>query len=156
PTMTRTGLALVGPALQGDAPMSIRFTLAALLLPAATLAAIVTSGPATAATPAACTAAWRAVPSPGPAAAGLTAVAARGPRDVWAVGSYDAGGAFRTLIEHWNGSRWKVVPSPDPASGKHTTNTLGGVVALSKTNAWAFGFLEKKTTSFRTLVLHWN
>jgi hypothetical protein len=95
-------------------------------------------------------------PSPGPRAA-LRAVAAASRTDVWAVGDQLTGtGARRTLIEHWNGTAWQVVPSPNPAGGASPTDTLGGVVALSKTNAWAAGFYEKTTTSFRTLVEHWD
>lgn len=131
---------------------SIRIALvsasAALLLPAL--------GTATAtASPRAC-AGWTVRPSPSKGAATLSAVAATSARDVWAVGSYNSGGAFKTLIEHWDGARWTIVPSPDPASGFHTTNTLGGVVALTRKNAWAFGFYEKATTTFRTLIEHWD
>ncbi len=100
--------------------------------------------------------AWAVRPSPTKGAATLSAVAATSRTDVWAVGSYDAGGAYKTLIEHWNGTRWTITPSKDPASGTHTTNTLGAVVALSRTSAWAFGFYEKAGTSFRTLIEHWN
>jgi hypothetical protein len=99
---------------------------------------------------------WTVVSSPSRASATLSAVAATSARDVWAVGSFNSGGSFKTLIEHWNGSRWSITPSPNPAGGFHTTNALGGVVAITPTNAWAFGFYEKATTSFRTLIEHWN
>jgi hypothetical protein len=106
--------------------------------------------------PRAC-AGWQVVPSPSPGPAGLAAVAATSATDAWAVGSrLTSGGSYRTLIEHWNGNAWKVVPSPDPAGGASPTDTLGGVVALSKTDAWAAGFYEKTTTDFRTLIEHWN
>src|SRR6266702_1488292 len=32
--------------------------------------------------------------------------------DVWAVGSVISGGVAQPLIEHWNGKKWAVVPSP--------------------------------------------
>jgi hypothetical protein len=100
---------------------------------------------------------WTAVPSPNRASDSLSGVAATSARNAWAVGSYDSGGAVRTLIEHWNGTSWRIVPSPNAArTGLHTTNALTSVVALSRTNAWAFGLYERQTTSFRTLVLHWN
>jgi hypothetical protein len=101
-------------------------------------------------------AAWRVVPSHAPAGSGLNAVAATSARNAWAVGTRDVGGAYKSLIERWNGSAWKVVASPNLASGYHTTNALGAVVALSAKNAWAFGFYEKKSTTFRTLIEHWN
>ena len=100
---------------------------------------------------------WRTVPSPSPGPAGLAAVAATAASDAWAVGSRLTGaGANRTLIEHWNGTAWQVVPSQDPAGGASPTDTLAGVAALSRTNAWAVGFYEKTTTDFRTLIEHWN
>jgi hypothetical protein len=35
---------------------------------------------------------------------------------VWAVGSYNnSSNVSQTLTLHWNGSAWKVVPSPDPS-----------------------------------------
>ncbi len=100
---------------------------------------------------------WQVVPSPSPGPAELAAVAATSATDAWAVGNrLTPGGSYRTLIEHWNGNAWKVVPSPNPAGGTSPTDTLGGVVALSRTNAWAAGFYEKTTTDFRTLIEHWN
>jgi hypothetical protein len=66
---------------------------------------------------------WSHVPSPNPNPENrneLRAVAAVASDDVWAVGNYESstvlGGA--TLIEHWNGSEWSVVPSPNPPGGE--------------------------------------
>lgn len=44
----------------------------------------------------------------------LNAVAVLSASDAWAVGSYaTAGNAFTaTLVEHWDGTGWRVVPSP--------------------------------------------
>lgn len=133
----------------------------ALMPFAVTAAVIVPFAPSAAASPAHSSAVhlagcWRVVPSPGRGAAGLSAVAATSGKDAWAVGSHETGSGSRTLIEHWNGTRWKVVPSPNPAAGNFGTDTLTSVVAITKNDAWAFGFYEKVTTSFRTLVEHWN
>ncbi len=77
----------------------------------------------------------------------LQDVAATSPTDAWAVGSIRSQGTEapydRTLIQHWDGTSWKIVPSPNPSP---FSNGLMGVVALSPTNAWAVG----------TTVLHWN
>jgi hypothetical protein len=131
---------------------------ATLLLTALSSAAPAAAAPGTAAPAArqAACAGWAVRPSPSTGAASLSAAAATSAKDVWAVGSSNAGGAFKTLIEHWNGARWTIVPSPNPAAGVHTTNALGAVVALTPKNAWAFGFYEKTTTSFRTLIEHWD
>lgn len=117
------------------------------------LAALAAASPATA-SQRAC--GWVVKPSPSKSAATLNAAAATSAKDVWAVGSYNTGGAFKTLIEHWDGAHWTIVPSPNPAGGVHTTNALNAVVALSPKDAWAFGFYEKTTTSFRTLIEHWD
>jgi hypothetical protein len=47
----------------------------------------------------------------------LNVVAATSGKDVWAVGTPIVGGAFKTLIEHWDGAHWKIVPSPNPLVG---------------------------------------
>jgi hypothetical protein len=75
-------------------------------------------------------------------------------RDVWAVGSSmgeDTGQS--TLVEHWDGSAWSIVESPnrvDPEFEIHD-NSLRDVVALSRSDAWAVGEGEGKT-----LVSHWD
>jgi len=121
------------------------------------VAAVVVGSPASAAGTAAC-AGWQVVASPSPGqSSGLTSVAATSGRSAWAVGSRRNGnGSYRTLIERWDGTSWKVVPSADPAAGASPTDTLDGVVATAPSNAWAVGFYEKTTTSFRTLIEHWN
>jgi hypothetical protein len=62
-----------------------------------------------------------------------------GPRNAWAVGYYvpTGGGHTRTLVEHWNGTRWTIVPSPNPISG--SDNFLKGGDAVSASNIWAVG-----------------
>src|SRR5690242_5087703 len=45
----------------------------------------------------------------------LTAVAAISANDVWSVGyDFPDGGSETTITEHWNGSQWSVVNSPNP------------------------------------------
>jgi hypothetical protein len=56
--------------------------------------------------------------------------------DVWAVGWTGGNSGPITLIEHWNGSTWSVVPSPNPSA---TDNHLWGVTALATNNVWAVG-----------------
>jgi hypothetical protein len=90
--------------------------------------------------------AWAQVPSPSPAGRGngtseLLAVAAVSPDDAWAVGKATTGprsARWRTLIEHWNGTNWTVVPSPDPARAGCVKDELDGVAA-SPAGIWAVG-----------------
>jgi hypothetical protein len=74
-------------------------------------------------------------------------------RDVWAVGErQDNAGTFRTLVEHWNGRRWSVVPSPNPGA---TGNCLFDVAAAGPRDAWAVG-QRSGTDTDTPLVEHWN
>lgn len=84
----------------------------------------------------------------------LFGVAAVSSTDAWAVGDYDNGTSNRTLIEHWNGKRWKVQPSPNPG-GPSNDNELEGVAAVSPTDAWAVGYYNNGT-AYRTLIEHFN
>ena len=69
-----------------------------------------------------------------------------------AVGSCFNGTAPQTLIEHWDGTAWSQVASPNPG-GSANRNQLLGVAALSASNAWAVGFYYPTP---KTLIEHWN
>src|SRR5436305_1360784 len=84
----------------------------------------------------------------------LNGVAATSACDTWAVGYYYDGIAQQTLIEHWNGTAWKVQPSPNP-DGSSNPNGLAGVAATSSTNAWAVGNYNNGTAD-QTLALHYS
>jgi hypothetical protein len=99
--------------------------------------------------------AWTQVPSPSPGGTRgfsvLNGVAATSSTNAWAVGDYAARHSlFQTLIEHWNGTAWTQVPSPNAPGGG---NELNGVAATSATNAWAVGDSASGT---ETLIEHWN
>jgi hypothetical protein len=79
----------------------------------------------------------------------LYGAAARSATDVWVVGREAGDSGYRALIEHWDGTAWKVVPSPSPTRG---AAELDGIAVLSRTNAWAVG----SSKGVGTLVLHWN
>jgi hypothetical protein len=84
----------------------------------------------------------------------LTSISASSATNAWAVGAYFDGNLMvdRTLIAHWNGTAWKLQPSPNV--GMHS-NDLSGVAATSTSNAWAVGNSDDGT-AHRTLMLHWN
>jgi hypothetical protein len=83
----------------------------------------------------------------------LFGVAARSSTDVWAVGKvgwYDpeSDGSFppySTLIEHWNGTGWRLVASP------RVTGALYDIALISASDGWAVG-----ASSSWSLVEHWN
>lgn len=79
----------------------------------------------------------------------LEAVGGTSPEDVWAVGSRDGS----TLVEHFDGQQWSIVPSPDGAG----ENELLGVTAIAPDDVWAVGASESGLSqSGGTLVLHWD
>jgi hypothetical protein len=67
-----------------------------------------------------------------------------------AVGSYlTASAVTATLVEHWNGTGWSVVPSPNPPGA--AVSRLRGVSCPSATNCVAVGYSDGVT-----LIEHWN
>src|SRR5205823_1967956 len=82
------------------------------------------------------------------------AVAARSPNDAWAVGYYDQSPDTRALIEHWDGTAWSIVTSPNNGANQ---NYLEAVAAISANNAWAVGYnYTNGAGRWLTLVEHWN
>src|SRR5439155_17550502 len=101
---------------------------------------------------------WTIVPSPnaGPNASPLWDVDAISATDVWAVGYYCCTEtALITLVEHWDGSQWSIVPSPNPAG--HVNNYLFGVAAASANDIWAAGYTQCPTgCRWQTLIEHYS
>jgi len=107
---------------------------------------------------------WSTIPTPLlPFNALISALSADGPNDVWMVGSEMVQPDERqiTLTEHWNGSAWSVVTSPDAgdASDPEDDNALTGVDAIAPDDAWAVGqYLDVSTTGllWDTVAEHWD
>jgi hypothetical protein len=73
--------------------------------------------------------------------------------DVWAVGhSGAADGRGDTLVEHWDGTAWVIVPSPNPGA---TINGLTSVSADSHSDAWAAGYTSDGGLA-KPLLEHWD
>lgn len=88
----------------------------------------------------------------------LTGVTEVAPNDVWAVG-YDtlANPVINgTLIEHWNGTTWSVLPSPNLGN----VNRLVAVAGRSSSDVYATGNYEIPNTDdpirVNGLILRWN
>jgi hypothetical protein len=76
--------------------------------------------------------------------------------DVWAVGAWYRPDTSTpaTLTEHWNGSAWKLVTSPNATEGY---NELQAVDGVGSKDVWAVGYANiAQYGSERTLALHWN
>jgi hypothetical protein len=67
------------------------------------------------------------------------------PTNAWAVGDYsytypNQEVGTLTLIEHWDGSQWNIVPSPnDSENGISIVNFLGAIAASGPDNVWSVG-----------------
>lgn len=72
----------------------------------------------------------------------------------WAAGYYvDANFNQRTLIQHWDGTTWSVIPSPSPGADQ---NILYGITALSDSDVWAVGANQDGNRVWHSLAEHWN
>ena len=99
---------------------------------------------------------WSVVPSPnvGTNLNSLNGVTVVSANNVWAVGDYnDSNNILHTLTEHWNGTRWSVVNSPNVGSNG---SLLGTASAISANNIWTVGFYVLANGNTQTLIEHWN
>lgn len=85
---------------------------------------------------------------------GVTALSSR---NVWAVGySLDQDGvSFSNLIEHWDGTSWQIVPSPNVDL---RSNSLVAIAAVSSNDIWAAGYTNtiSGAPQLLPLALHWD
>jgi hypothetical protein len=101
---------------------------------------------------------WSLVSVPQPAGGYLDSVTALSPTNVWAVGSRGLSGSL-TLVMHYDGKSWTVVPSPNQSTLANADNQLRGVAAAGPNDIWAVGMYQNEQTAIhqhRTLVEHWN
>jgi hypothetical protein len=74
--------------------------------------------------------------------------------NVWAVGtSFGPGGLAHTLTEHWNGTKWSVVSSPNPGTAY---NVLAGVAGSSTNPLRTVGGYGNVGRPGRTFIARWN
>jgi plastocyanin len=111
---------------------------------------------------------WSSVPTPQVAAlddtpygprSGLADLAALSANDIWAVGTISDGLDVETagLIEHWDGTQWRVVPSVGRAEVGAYGLTLTSVAAYAPDDVWAVGRM-RVTANFglKTFIEHWD
>jgi hypothetical protein len=84
----------------------------------------------------------------------LTGLAAPGPGDIWAVGSYVLPYSLRerTLILHYDGTAWSAVASPNASADN---NALTAVTAVAPGDVWAAGYALDVNT-YRPLLSHYD
>jgi hypothetical protein len=107
---------------------------------------------------------WAVVPSPnvGPKSLSqsnrLLGLTANSANDIWAFGSYfapDGSGHQMTLLLHWDGTSWKIAPSPNPTKGTFLDDLLFAGVVPSPGNVWIFGNEDEGAQGgMGTLAIH--
>jgi hypothetical protein len=103
------------------------------------------------------TATWSVVASPNTSSTQtneLHGVTCATSSDCWAVGFAGSGngGTEQTLAEHWDGTAWSIVATPDASSSQ---NNLIGVTCTTSSDCWAVGTAVSSGTDL-TLAEHWN
>lgn len=84
----------------------------------------------------------------------LDAVTCTSASDCWAAGHYITDeGMQQTLIQHWNGTSWSIVPSPNTGATQH--NVLKSVTCASTSDCWAVGYHDSGGVA-QTLIERWN
>jgi hypothetical protein len=92
---------------------------------------------------------------------GVAALAALSPTDVWAAGGqadsdHDAN---VPAAEHWDGTKWSLVPVPNPNPNLSTTSDsifLAGIAAISTNDIWAVGSFPTLGEPEQTFTEHWD
>jgi tripartite motif-containing protein 71 len=95
-----------------------------------------------------------ATPSGGAASKNLNGISCLSAKDCTAVGYYRPQDAYLTLVEHWDGTSWKVVSTPNPAGAGESR--LEGVSCTSSKSCTAVGYYRTSSTAFSTLTERWN
>src|SRR5881397_1864806 len=75
---------------------------------------------------------WASTPS-GSVLHGVTAVSTT---DIWAAGYVVSNGVSRGLMERWNGSSWKIVPTPTSGTSNAFLNELA---VIGSNDVWVVG-----------------
>ena len=92
----------------------------------------------------------------------LNGVAAVSSTDVWVVGrrlgpaqpgSASPQYVSTTLILHWNGTQWSIVPSVNPSA---SSNMLNSVAASAANDVWAVGEYVNASNAQLPLIEHWD
>jgi hypothetical protein len=110
---------------------------------------------------------WRTISTPNPygtvkgAINTLSDVTCTAANNCWAVGNYgsisNGKGDVANQVMRWDGTRWSMVSSPDPAGiGDGYGNYLVGISCASASNCWAVGNQYRSGKTPQNQVVHWN
>ncbi len=98
---------------------------------------------------------------PGDVGGGLFQVACVNGVDCWAVGAVlsnpQGGNPTGTLIEHWDGTSWSIVPSPNPTGSGVVGALLQSVSCSSSSNCFAVGYAaDDNGENLSDVIEQWN
>ena len=102
---------------------------------------------------------WLIVPTPAPMSPGgqyLSSTTCSGASNCWATGATmdAAGNPSTTLVDHWDGTAWVTVPSPNPATNG---SLLTSVTCMDAADCWAAGASGWTNNSTPTpFIENWN
>ena len=106
---------------------------------------------------------WTRFTVPNPDGTGMSAISAlygatcSSTSNCWAVGGYEATTAAVNQALHWNGTKWALVRTPDPAGSKNSAyNFLYSVRCTSTKNCWAVGVQRATGGNYGNEILRWN
>ncbi len=73
--------------------------------------------------------------------------------DLWAIGdsAQQQNSPKHSLVEHWDGSQWRVVTSPSPGTKE---NILSAAAVMATNDVWAVGYFNDGQE--KTLAEHWD
>ena len=100
--------------------------------------------------------AWHLIPSQSTSNDGneLDSVFALSATDAWSVGEHsdNFSGDYWPLIEHWDGTAWTIVNSPQPLN-----TYVSSVREIAASDVWAVGGSQNQSTfADQTFIEHWN
>jgi hypothetical protein len=96
---------------------------------------------------------WTKVPMPGNTTANFAGVSCVSRIWCMAVGTQEVNLLDVTLVEHWNGTKWKVDTSPDVPGADQA---LQSVSCVTSSVCMAVGYVDTGPFSFDTLAEDWN
>ena len=104
---------------------------------------------------------WSQIASPNPGGSNrnndLTGVDAASSNDAWAVGYYNNGTKYQTLILHWDGTTWLQFTSPNPGAFSNYLYDVTVVPGSGGNDVWAVGYyLSTAGGHFSSLLERWN
>lgn len=82
----------------------------------------------------------------------LVSIASISSTDAWTVGHTSTTSSTNSLIEHWNGRSWKIIPAAQVNPGQEA---LAAVAAVSRNDVWAVG-VTPSSGGTQALIEHWN